>query len=701
MTKTKTKVLAIAVATVMTAGIAGAALSDLADYRRVEALDATSTVTYPFATGADAFKSAPTFIAPTQYNQNNVMDGSTPLGTWEYVEPGFGKTVNLTSATYIAVQLRIDKGNPGLTMGLIENADRFRATSADNGDDESKRAPVYLQKEDGTIIRKGIRYDAINFTQGECGTLYIPMSSMGWQWNNSNSNLTKVKSFYYTANDIYNWNYEITIGEIGYYTGDPAESATLTKLIDLSNGELPRSRYYIGAGNTTMSFPSDKAMPKIPYAFAEGADAYKNTVNWKPTAANETLTVTFDEATADLSDATHLLVQYFSTQAPRLQFTLSDGTKKSAIAASKRVFFMPMGANYSDWFVNTNANGFVLGMNKGMLMMGMVIVPIENLANGVNLAAVSSLEIKTGGATDVIIGGVASYTAERGDGAYADGTATKLLDLAASKFAKFTASAENTLTELQAKPNYNKMYGTSATVTQDVTYTGKTYNSEWSGEEDQNTAGLIWIGGSHGKVEMTKDTYQQDALKFTATAATGNGYTSTQDLGSQYSWAGAKGITLWARNDSEIEVSFNLEVECTAVVSKSNGNKQAVSDRFNVTQGNRFYLYDVNTGKTSIYMTRPTVSLPVGFEGWVFIPFTAFNRASWSNNGVTAETFMGENSYVNYLALSIEAAKNLNASFSVNSFGAYYKTPKFESAFVNANGDSIPELMGLNAQEEN
>ena len=84
-----------------------------------------------------------------------------------------------------------------------------------------------------------------------------------------------------------------------------------------------------------MSFPSDKAMPKIPYAFAEGADAYKNTVNWKPTAANETLTVTFDEATADLSDATHLLVQYFSTQAPRLQFTLSDGTKKSAIAASK------------------------------------------------------------------------------------------------------------------------------------------------------------------------------------------------------------------------------------------------------------------------------------------------------------------------------------------------------------------------------
>ncbi len=691
MTKTKTKVLAIAAATVMTAGIAGAALSDLADYRRVEALDATSTVTYPFATGADAFKSAPTLSMPSTASEDY----------WEYAEVLFdSETVDFTEATYVAIQIKMEKGNPGLTIGLIENNDRYFIDSNGDNKTDAERNPVYFQSENGSIKRIAIQYNAVSLGENACGTLYIPMASMKWQWNNNNSNLTKVKSFYYTANRLYNRDYAFTIGEIGLYKGEPG-TAEMEKIVNLSKGERAKSKYYSGSANVSFAFPGDKAMPKIPYAFAEGEDAFKNTVNWKPTAANETLTVTFDEATADLSDATHLLVQYFSTQAPRLQFTLSDGTKKSAIAASKRVFFMPMGANYSDWFVSTNASGFSFGTNKGMLMMGMVIVPIENLASGVNLAAVSSLEIKTGGATDVIIGGVASYTAERGDGAYADGTATKLLDLAASKFAKFTASAENTLTELQAKPNYNKMYGTSTTVTQDVTYTGKTYNSEWSGEEDQNTAGLIWIGGSHGKVEMTKDTYQQDALKFTATAATGNGYTSTQDLGSQYSWAGAKGITLWARNDSEIEVSFNLEVECTAVVSKSNGNKQAVSDRFNVTQGNRFYLYDVNTGKTSIYMTRPTVSLPVGFEGWVFIPFTAFNRASWSNNGVTAETFMGENSYVNYLALSIEAAKNLNASFSVNSFGAYYKTPKFESAFVNANGDSIPELMGLNAQEEN
>ncbi len=696
MTKKKNKALALALAACMSFGTLGAFGGLTArEAFTASALDETSTATYPFETGATAFKNAPTFTQTSTESTDK----------WEYVEVTFGKTVDLSAATYIAVQIKMEKGDPGLTIGLIENADRYKVVSADNGDDASKRAPVYFQSEDGSVKRIGIRYDSVNMGANACGTLYLPMNSMGWQWNNSNSDLTKVKSLYYTANIQFNRDYALTIGEIGYYTGDPAEGAPLTKIIDLSQGELPKSRYFMDTLGTSISFPSDKAMPKIPYAFEEGTDAFKNTVEWKPTAKDETLTVAFDEATVDLSEATHLLVQYYSAKSPRLQYTLSDGTNASSLKNGGRVFFMGMGANFSDLYVAANASGASFGENKGRLLMGMIVIPIaENLAGHVDLTKVSSLQIKATGATEVVIGGVASYKGERGDGSYEGGESAMLLNLAASKFAKFTASKEGTLEEIQAKPVSNTMYGTSETVTEDLNFNGKesSYVGEWSGEQTQQEANKIFIGGSYGKIEMTEDSYGNDAIQVTATGVRGDGYTATQNLlPNGVCWAGMKGVSFWARNDSDIEVAFNLEVECTAVVTKSNGNKQVASDRFNIQQGNRFVLYDLNTGKTTIYMTRPTVTLPVGFEGWVFIPFTAFSRADWSSNGVTAEQFMGENSYVNFFAFSIEAAKNQNKPFSVNSIGAYSETPLFESVYADANGKTAPELLGLNNKEEN
>ena len=151
-----------------------------------------------------------------------------------------------------------------------------------------------------------------------------------------------------------------------------------------------------------------------------------------------------------------------------------------------------------------------------------------------------------------------------------------------------------------------------------------------------------------------------------------------------WSWEGMTGVSFWARNDSDIEVSFNLEVDCK--VGK-------ISDRFNIKQGNRFYLYDINTGKTTIYMTRPCATLPVGFEGWVYVPFNAFARADWSQNGVTE--FMGENSMVSYLAITMHAATYKDKPFSVNNFGGYTKVPSFESYYVKSE-NTIPGLLGLN-----
>lgn len=204
-------------------------------------------------------------------------------------------------------------------------------------------------------------------------------------------------------------------------------------------------------------------------------------------------------------------------------------------------------------------------------------------------------------------------------------------------------------------------------------------------ESKKDSAFRNACGGSYGTVEMVEDSYGDSAMKLTATGnnAAGDAYTAiTLSDGANFSWAERKGVSFWAKNDSDTEVSFNLETDC-----KVNG----VSDRFNIQQGYRYYLYDLNTGKTTIYMTRPTATLPVGFEGWVWIPFTSFARASWSNNGITE--MMGAGSTVSYLAVTIHAAAYLNKSFSVNKFGGYSTTPSFVSSYVS--GTTIPELLAL------
>lgn len=697
MTKKKNKALALALAACMSFGTLGAFGGLRAyDAYTASALDTTSTVTYPFATGNSAFQYAPTLTATD----------TTSKDYWEYAEVLFDNaTVDFTGVEYVAIQIKMEKGNPGLTIGFIENGDRYFISAGDDNAAEADRNPVFFQSEDGSIRRIAIQYNAVNLGAGACGTLYLPMSSMVWQWNNNKSNLTKVKSFYYTANLLYNRDYAFTVGEIGLYKGEPG-TAALEKIVDLSRGERAKSKYYVGSAGVSYSFPGDKAMPKIPYAFAEGTDAFKNTAQWKPTAKDETLTINFDNETVDLSEATHLLVQYYSAQSPRLQYTLTDGTNNSSLKNGARAFFMAMGANYSDLYVTANASGASFGENKGRLLMGMIVIPIEESFTGnADLSAITSLVIKTAGATDVVIGGVASYKGERGDGSYEGGTSSVLLNLATGKSDKFTASAAGTLTEIQTKPVFNTMYGESETVTADLTFAGSDYTGEWSGTQTQTEANKIFIGGSYGKIEMTKmseTAEQNDALKVTATGIFADGYTATQNLLNKgcFSWEGKKGVSFWARNDSDTEIAFNLEVECTAVVTKANGNKQVASDRFNIQQGHRFTLYDINTGKTMIYMTRPTATLPVGFEGWVFIPFTAFNRATWSNSGVTKDQFMGENTYVNFLAFSIEAAKNQNKPFSIGNIGAYSVTPKFESAFITADGKTVPELLGLNKEEK-
>lgn len=676
MTKTRTKALALMLgAGIALSGICAAFPAVTVD---ASALDTNSKVTYPFTTGEEAFKSAPTFTA-----QDTVHDGTGD--PWTFLRVSFDSaTVDLTDADYIAVQIRVDESNPGITVGLTDTAGcRYMSSGSDEGD------KFYFLTEDGTMKELAEQFDSIWLGEGACGTLFMPMSSMAdWAYNPGGKTFdsTIANSFFFTTSLQFNYDWTITVGEVGIYKGEP-DTVSMEKVVDLSKGEREKNKYE-ATGSTVISFPSEKTTPRIPY---EGAfrmsDAWNNVMRWQASGGTQTLSVDLDGDSTDISGASHLTVQYFSAKANSVKWEWKSGDTSLSLAAGN-TYFTAKGATVADQKNVASASGYVT-INNGRYFMGMIVIPTELLQGDGNASAVDTL-VLTSTATDldIVIGEIAAYSAQPGtENNYAGGTFKKLLSLDTDKSSQFKTSAAGnetvgTVTRLTERP-VSEAFGD---VTVDVKGEGKS-------AEDFS----IWDGGSLGKVEMVKDSYNEDAMRFMATGTNpeGDAYTAiTLSATGGFSWGGKQGISFWARNDGDVEVSFNIETDCKTPALK-NGEMTVLSDRFNIKQGNRYWMYDINTGKTTIYMTRPTATLPAGFEGWVWIPFTAFSRADWSNNGVTAAQFMDDNSIVTYLAITIHAMTYQNMPFSVNKFGAYTTTPHYSSPFIDAGGKTIPELLGL------
>ena len=698
MTKKKNKALALALAACMSFGTL-ASLGVIGEIKAhdayvASALDASSTVTYPFATGTNAFKYAPSFTGVTETGGDH----------WEFIQVKFdAATVDFTDVTYIAVEIYAEQGSPSFTVGLHQSGNRFMTGTAGK--------KCYLVKENGTVTELTVAGGQdVNFAQGTKGTLLVPMDSLVWQW--AAGDLAQVDSLYLTHNTNYFANWKLKIGNVGIYKGEP-ETATVTNIANCSSAERAKGKYYVDSSNPScMKFPSEEAVPEPEpptlnaYPFRTGEEAPNNTETWSGFGVDnsksnqQTVKVKFDVETADFSDAEYLVVQYKNNAAPGLQYILNEGTHNYSVNGKdgEPVYFAEEGKAQSELtgkILNGHLN--VAHTNK----MGALIIPMTSMKwNGTagDLSQIDALTITTNaqynGGFELLIGEIGMYDEDTE-------TFTKLLDLSTDKRSKFTVSShldENKGILTHYKPILTQLGDSSIDFTAEK-MTDSIFNEEGKG------AG-IWDGGSYGKRVTTDitDSYGDKAVQFTplGTNPTGDAYCAF-DLASAggFSWALKKGVSFWARNDSDTEISFNIEVDCR-VPDPNNANKK-ISDRFNIKQGHRFYLYDINTKKTTIYMTRPGATLPVGFEGWVYVPFTAFSRADWSTNGVTQDMFMGEDSVVSYLALTIHAATYQNKSFTVNKFGAYATSPSFESVFVNGEGKTIPELLQLDKlnKEEN
>ena len=674
--KAKKIILSVALALVMAASVS---VGLFTNSQKVHAFGAGSTLAYnPMTATKDPFKHAPTFtMQPSQTAGDN----------WEFMQAFFEGTRSFATTDYLAVQMQT-KNYCAFTLGVIENGDRYATMVAGK--------PVYFVNEDGSIVEKTVSGAAdVAFPGNEKGMLIVPMASLVWQWNYNGSNLTKVDSFYLTANSKYIWGYQVKIASMGVYHGDPSDASTVYEsLLDVSTQEK-RSQYYSGSMNPDcLSFPSDagkpeEVAPEIAYPLTDrlGEAALVNAGHWYAPSVQDatdnwqTISIKFDSATVDFTKAEHLVIEaYIKAGSPGLTYGLnSKGARYATAIDGVGVWGVKEGETTTSKLCNVLYSSATIAQG----FKGAIVIPMENMAwqfgstADKSLATIDTLTITTNSrynyAFEAVFGEVGYIDAE--------GKYVRILDLAEensdAKKGKFSVTSDNAANRgtLEFWAAARKTKGDSTIDFEVKNRTAESFD--------------IWTGGSYGEVKIVKDTYGENAVQLMATGSnpTGDAYTAiTLAMAGGWSWEGMTGVSFWARNDSDTEVSFNLEVDCR---DESIGK----SDRFNIKQGRRFYLYDVNTGKTTIYMTRPCATLPVGFEGWVYVPFNCFARADWSNNGVT--NFMGENTLVSYLAITIHAGTYLNKPFSVNNFGGYTKVPSFESYYVKSE-NTIPGLLGLN-----
>lgn len=675
--------------------------------RTVSAAPATdgTTYEYPFRTGADAFA----------YGASWTNAQQASASAWAAIFVNYDTaTVDLSSAEYVAVQVKNVSGNPGWTIGWESGTGRY---SIGSGQEDGN--PIYFMNESGAVTQLSVLNGAVNFGS-EAGALIIPVDSLGWQWNADGNDFTTVKNFLFTTDLYWNHDWTLQVGEIGYYDGEiGAQGTTFTKITTVQSVS-DYSKFFSDSANTTLTRVlasdeqgADGALDTdltydYPFA-ATGLNAYQNGADWvgptvqdplPPDPANwHTLTIKFDDATVDLSDAAYIAVQIKNVMGdPGWTFGLNGGDTRYSNnwveppAEGVEYYFMTEDGTLT--LLNPDPNTW--NATRAGSGVGLLLIPVDMLQRQYGtqndystfLTAVTSFTFCTNSQYNINwrlqVAGIGYYDGDPSDeGTHFTQIATPSADSFASLYSKNDDDESNgsTLSMVEEISEGDVVPTTWGDVTVDLEFTGR-----------EASAFTVWDGGATGTAEMVKDSYGYDAVQLTSTGANPNGgdaYTATTLAdGVSYDWTGAAGVTLWARNDGTSEVSFNLEFDY---------RKQAGGDagRFNVFQGNRYYLYDVNTGLTYIYMTKPTINLPVGFEGWVRIPFSAFRQADWSVTDVGVVEFTPSvDGIITYLCTTVYSTNYTNMPFSINMLGTYDTTPSFVSSYVTS-ANSIPALMGL------
>jgi len=659
MTSTKRKLLLVVFAVVLIVALFTAgAISALA-------LTAGDTVEYPFAVGGGAFKYAPTWSC-----------GPADVDHWDAFRIKIDE-LSLDGVSYLAWQIKVT-GYTSLTVGAVRGEwwARFDVDGA-NGKD------VYFVNEDGSVQSITVTNGAVDVSN-KTGMLLLPVDSLVWRFGTAENNV--INYYYFTANTLYNKNYKVSFSEVGYYTGEPTDIANYHSLEKFELGvghesytDAEKAKFLFDAGSIVFPVMGD-------YPFSENTSIFnKYAPTWKGAAEQGDVLQTLKTPVGDGLDLTgvkSIAIQVKSTDTVGMIVAALNGSARKDTTASDGQIVSFVTADGQKSEIAIKDGGYIEFSG-----MGAIVIPIECLSG--DLTALNQIVFEANAGNyhnfSVVIGEIGYYDAN--DAYHAWYTIPNLANSSTGMYENLFV-AENSTVVHPTAPDA-PLHGIAVKNTYgDV----KVY---WQADASRLSNHNFYSGGASGAVEIAKDSYNVDALQVQATANNGDGYMAMDVISAIMSAEGSKGITLWAKNPSDRELSFNVEVD--VMYKQTDTAIKYQRTRMNIKQGNRFWLYDVNTGKQTIYMTRPTASLPAHFEGWIRLPYACFNRADWSAGNISAMFDNGvakADTFIAYVGVSYDTHTfPINQPFVINNFGTYDTTPLFNSVLVNNPTMTIPALM--------
>lgn len=393
-------------------------------FQKVNAVTSGDTIEYPFKTIEYDFA---TVTAPTTRGSST----SKKL----FFQVFFAQNVDLSNATYLAVQIKYTKGAPGMQYGVIDASNKWiNMHSGSNGN------PSYYANSSGNVGSVDIVNDHMTVSDASMEMALIPMSLL----NVSAGNIKEVTSFFMCTKRYYNWDFEFKIGEIGYYTGEPTKD-NYVKLVD-----RPTDSNYYNDGYT-VQLPT-----YLSYPFSNEKSVLKNGTVWagpvrRAAGTNwNTLTANFDNGSADLSNASYLAIQMINLSgAPRMTIGLEsssfEGLRYSIDQANGSfVYTVDQIGRIKDGLVINS--GAVSGDSNGFLLIPMSSIVYQfGTDDSQFLSKVDSLKIciNTRNSSsynwEMLIGEIGYYTGEIGGNMEYH----TLLDIAeTSKISQFTTVSD-------------------------------------------------------------------------------------------------------------------------------------------------------------------------------------------------------------------------------------------------------------------
>lgn len=156
----------------------------------------------------------------------------------------------------------------------------------------------------------------------------------------------------------------------------------------------------------------------------------------------------------------------------------------------------------------------------------------------------------------------------------------------------------------------------------------------------------------------------------------------------------AKGITAYVKNLSNKEIGITIQFDEDTGETLP-GTTSPSLERWCITgYPAMYYAWDVKTGaEYSFFCKSDQFQIPVGFEGYVRIPFESFNVPEWCKNNPGVDQELNLDKWNGTFFLTSDNTRYEDLEFSIKNIGAYFNETRRGNLFDNSH--TIKANMGL------